>query len=243
MARKAITAHAYPQAWLSAATVTKPGVASQRAKAGYPRRLDHHNRLVVIVEGESDRVALQTLAARTGGGNAASVVPIGGAHAVRRYLSRLAAETPGTRVAGLCDAAQEGYFQRALEEVGLGAGLDRAAMARLGFFVCVEDLEDELIRALGPEEVERVIDAQGELRSFRSFQRQPAQVAVAVPAQLRRFMGTHAGRKAQYARALVQALDLAAIPEPLAGVVATRGTALLRIGSAIRTIPPGRPPT
>jgi hypothetical protein len=35
-------------------------------------------------------------------------------------------------------------------------------MERHGFFVCTLDLEDELIRALGIEAVERIIEAEGE---------------------------------------------------------------------------------
>jgi hypothetical protein len=189
----------------------------------------HPTSRLVIVEGASDQVALETLAARTGRsleGIDTSIVAIGGAHAIRRFLEQLVARDGNVRVAGLCDAGQEGYFKRALEGAGLGAGLDRDGMARLGFFVCVEDLEDELIRALGRTAVEGVIEAQGELRSFRSFQRQPAQADVAVEAQLRRFMGTHAGRKAQYARALVEALDLGRVPEPLRRVLAAAGTPL-----------------
>ena len=93
-------------------------------------------------------------------------------------------------------------------------------MEPLGFYVCVADLEDELIRALGPAMVEEVIEAQGELGSFRIFQRQPAQRPRTIEEQLRRFMGTRSGRKAQYARGLVEALDLARVPRPLDGVLA-----------------------
>lgn len=174
-------------------------------------------------------MALETLAARTGRDLAArgsTIESIGGAHAIRRFLEQLGARNGSIRVAGLCDAGQEGYFKRALEGAGLGVGLDRPGMARLGFFVCDEDLEDELIRALGPAAVERVIEAQGEMRSFRSFQKQPAQSGVQLDRQLRRFMGTHAGRKAQYARALVEALDLHRVPEPLRQVLDAAGTPL-----------------
>jgi hypothetical protein len=52
------------------------------------------------------------------------------------------------------------------------------------------------------------------------MQRQPAQRGRTVEAQLRRFMGTHSGRKLKYARLLVEALDLDAVPRPLDGVLA-----------------------
>jgi hypothetical protein len=86
--------------------------------------------------------------------------------------------------------------------------------------VCIADLEDELIRALGVTGVERIIETQGELRSFRLLQRQPAQRGQSPQQQLHRFMGTHSGRKSQYARLLVSALDLARVPWPLDRVLA-----------------------
>jgi hypothetical protein len=101
--------------------------------------------------------------------------------------------------------------QRALEELAE----DIAGMERLGFYICVADLEDELIRALGVTSVERVVDAQGELRSFRTFQKQPAWHGRPPAEQLRRFMGSGGTRKIRYARLLVEALDLADMPRPL----------------------------
>ena len=92
-------------------------------------------------------------------------------------------------------------------------------MEKLGFFVCVADLEDELIRSLGVAAVERVVDEQGELRALRTFQKQPAQQGVATDQQLRRFMGTKAHRKARVAPLLVNALDLDKVPRPLDAVL------------------------
>jgi hypothetical protein len=66
-------------------------------------------------------------------------------------------------------------------------------MESLGFYVCVADLEDELIRSLGTASVEQVIDAQGELGSFRTLQKQPAQQGRTDEDQLRRFMSTRGG--------------------------------------------------
>jgi hypothetical protein len=77
------------------------------------------------------------------------------------------------------------------------------------------DLEDEMIRALGPEAVEQVIAAEGEIGAFRRFQVQPAQDSRSVDAHLRRFMGTRAGRKIRYGTLLAAALDLGNIPSPL----------------------------
>ncbi len=86
--------------------------------------------------------------------------------------------------------------------------------------MCVADLEDELIRSLGAATVEGIVEAQGEIGSFRTFQKQPAQQGRPVEQQLRRFMGTRSGRKAQYAGLLVGALDLSRVPRPLDGVLA-----------------------
>ena len=86
--------------------------------------------------------------------------------------------------------------------------------------MCIADLEDELIRALGSAVVEDVIDAHGELGSFRIMQKQPDQRERTVDQQLRRFMGTRSGRKMHYARALVDALDLHRVPRPLEELLA-----------------------
>ena len=93
-------------------------------------------------------------------------------------------------------------------------------MEELGFYVCVADLEDELIRALGADSVEEVVAAQGDLRSFRTLQHQPAWQGRAREEQLRRFMGIGGRRKTRYARLLVEALDLRRVPRPLDGVLA-----------------------
>jgi hypothetical protein len=93
-------------------------------------------------------------------------------------------------------------------------------MEALGFFVCVADLEDELIRALGTAAVQEIIEVQGELGSFHIFQKQPAQRGRATEAQLRRFMGTRSGRKIRYATLLVDALELTRVPRPLDRVLA-----------------------
>ncbi len=94
-----------------------------------------------------------------------------------------------------------------------------ADLAAHGFFVCVDDLEDELIRALGVDGVETVIEAEGDLASLRILQRQPAQQRRTPEQQLHRFMGSKGGRKIRYGALLAAALDLEHVPAPLDAVL------------------------
>ena len=185
-------------------------------------------RSLVLVEGTSDRLAVETLARRRGrdlASEAVSVVPIGGAHAIAAFLERFGPPPLRPRLAGLCDAGEEGHFRRALERAGLGTGLTRVGMEALGFFVCDTDLEDELIRALGADAVERVLAREGDLASFRTLQKQPAWRGRPSVEQLRRFMGSGGSRKIRYARLLVEALEPEQVPRPLDGVLAHVGGA------------------
>ena len=171
----------------------------------------------MLVEGRSDQLALEALACRRGHdleAEGVSIVPIGGSKNFGKFLALFGPHGFDVRLAGLCDVGEVGDFRRGLKWAGLDADFES-----LGFFVCVADLEDELIRALGVEVVEQVVDDQGELRSFRTFQKQPAQQGVAADQQLRRFMGTKAHRKARVAPLLVKALDLDRVPRPLDGVL------------------------
>jgi hypothetical protein len=178
-------------------------------------------RTVVLVEGESDRLAVEALAGRLGrdlDAEGVAVVSMGGSKNVRAFVDRYGPRGAGLRLAGLVDEGEEGDVRRTLE--GPGSSLSRGDLEALGFFVCVRDLEDELIRALGVEAVERVVEAQGELARFRKLQRQPAWRGQPHDQQLRRFFGAGSGRKARVAPALVAELDLDAVPRPLAGLLA-----------------------
>jgi hypothetical protein len=173
---------------------------------------------VVLVEGVSDQIAVEALAARRGrdlGAERIVVLPTGGAHAFARYLRQFGPAGSGLRLAGLCDAAEENVVRRGLASAGFGSPATRADMERLGFGVCVEDLEDELIRAIGADRVEALIDSQGDLGSFRSLQRQPEWRNQPAEAQLRRFLGAGATRKLRYARLLAGAVELDRLPHPL----------------------------
>jgi hypothetical protein len=162
---------------------------------------------VVLVEGVSDRIALEALARRRGrdlAGEGVSIVAIGGAQAVGRVVEDL--RSTAVSIAGLCDAGEEALFRRA----GFGSNL----------YVCHADLEEELIRALGTGAVEAILEANGDLGSFRTLQKQAVWRSRPVEDQLRRFMGSGARRKARYAALLVEALDLDRVPQPLDGVLA-----------------------
>jgi hypothetical protein len=139
-------------------------------------------------------------------------VPIGGATNVQRFVQALGPLGLGVRLAGLCDVAELPHVRRGLARAGVAAGTGRGAD---GFYACDADLEDELIRALGTAAVERVVEAEGELVSFRRFQDQPAQRGRDLHAQLRRFLGTRSGRKVRYGALLVDALELDRVPQAL----------------------------
>jgi hypothetical protein len=179
-------------------------------------------RAVVLVEGTSDHAALDVLAARRGFDPASlgvAIVAIGGATNIARYLALYGPSGRDLQVGGLCDEGEAPALHRRLARAGFGADLTRQQWEALGFFVCERDLEDELIRALGVDAVEHVIEGEGELASLRIMQRQPAQRGRPPAEQLRRFIGTRSGRKLRYAQALAAALEPDGIPHPLAGIL------------------------
>ncbi|MBA4866895.1 ATP-dependent endonuclease [Streptomyces sp. PSKA54] len=166
-------------------------------------------RTAVLLEGLSDLAAFEALAARRGPDLAAEgvcVVPMGGAMSVGRYASLLGPPGLGLRLRGLCDEGEQRFYDR---------GWERAGAGHRGFFVCVADLEDELIRALGTARVEEIIQAEGDLRAWQTFLRQPAHHGRPRHQQLRRFLGTKKGRKIRYGRLLVEALDPEQVPAPI----------------------------
>jgi hypothetical protein len=162
---------------------------------------------VVLVEGITDRIALESVAAKLGRDLAregVEIVPIGGAQAIRRA----AAGYEGHRLVGLCDAGEERWFRRVLGDAA---------------HVCTLDLEDELIRALGVGRVEDVLAAEGDLETFRNFQNQPAWRGRPVEAQLRRWFQASARRCSRYPPLLLAAIEPHEIPQPLVEVLDAAG--------------------
>src|SRR4051794_25680036 len=100
--------------------------------AGQPLSLHCDDlRVLVVVEGGSDQIAVEALAERRGIDLAAArirVTPLGGAHRIGRFLEELDARD-GLGLACLCDEREAPVFRSALERTGFDASL----------YVCVED--------------------------------------------------------------------------------------------------------
>ena len=183
-------------------------------------------RTVVLVEGESDRLALAAAARRLGvdlAGSSVEVRSMRGITNLRKHLAELAESPERLRILGLYDANEVEQVVRALAAVGMmrPAPGGPGALESLGFYGCVGDLEDEVIRAAGSAEVERSLAAAGDLAKFRTFQGQPAQRERSIEAQLHRFAGTASGRKAGFAVDIIERIPIERMPRPLVALIET----------------------
>ena len=166
-------------------------------------------RCVLLVEGASDHRALEVAADRLGldlGAAEVTVVVMNGITNLPRHLREL---PDGVRVTGLYDGAEGRYVRTILDRLGRTEP----------FFACDGDLEQELIRALGPERVIAVIAEAGETGPWEVLQRQPFHRGRDRADVLYRFLGTKSGRNQRYARLLTEAMTPEEIPAPLAGVL------------------------
>src|SRR5436853_7313861 len=115
---------------------------------------------VVLVEGTSDRLAVETLARRRGRdlqAEGVAIVPMGG----YGNLPRLLGQYRDVRLAGLYDVGEERHFLRALRCD------DRGELEAVGVYACTRDLEDELTRAVGQGGMARVLAGAGDVRAVR----------------------------------------------------------------------------
>ena len=169
-----------------------------------------HVEAVVLVEGESDKAAIETLAVRLGrelASEAVSIVVMGGASPLTDHLEDLVVRRQYQGlIAGLVDIGETRDLDRGLSQVGL---------PRDGFFICDPDLEGEMIRALGPGAIEAIFQEQGELGRFRTFQNQPQWRGQPIEEQMHRFFGTKSRRKLRYGSLLAEAVPMDQIPVPL----------------------------
>ena len=174
-------------------------------------------KVTVLVEGRSDAAVVGSLFAHHGLADAELIV-MDGITNIERQLALLSADE-WVSVCGLCDLGEVGFVERALARRGMEVR-DRDDLARHGFFVCDTDLEDELIRALGADEVVAAVTELGELGRFRTFQNQPEWRDRTIEDQLHRFAGSGSGRKLRLAEALAARLTPTSTPKPLRRLVA-----------------------
>lgn len=190
--------------------------ATVDASAAALERVDDATTLV-LVEGVSDLIALESVARRLGLDLEASgvvVVPMGGAQAISRFFAEFGPHgARPRRLLGLCDVREAGHVRRAVARSvpGQATGPGEA----LELFVCDDDLEDELIRACGTELVEEVLAASGDLDAFRTLQHQPAWRDRPLDRQLHRWLRAGARRHLRYSTLLVDAADVHRLPRPL----------------------------
>lgn len=173
---------------------------------------------IVLVEGVTDELALTLSARRVGrdlGADGVSVLPINGAHAISRFLPRLATEQPTAKIAGLYDVGEEAIIRAALGRAGHGPELDRDGLEAIGFFACSVDLEDELIRAAGEGLMATLIQREGDAQPWHAFREQPAWQGRPVDQQLQRFIRSVSERNSRYVRAIVEAIDPSLLPRPI----------------------------
>jgi hypothetical protein len=180
-----------------------------------------HVGTVVLLEGPSDVAAVRAVTATCGvtdSLNRYQLVDMGGVTNIRRHLAAFRTASMPVRVIGMCDAGEARFFARALQLNGEGRDHE-ADLAEHGFYVCVADLEDELIRAMGPERVVGVLGRLGLGGRLETFQRQPAWRDRPLHEQLHRFAGVASGRKTLLARALAEGLAPDEVPAPLRRLV------------------------
>lgn len=163
-------------------------------------------RRLALVEGVSDVLAVNELGRRLGAADGLTVEEMGGAHAAGRVVAtRIAAGWRADAVTVLVDAGEAEHVRRVVAE----------AASAVRVLVCDRDLEDELVRALGTDVVEVLLERHGDLRAFRTLQRQAPWAGRPVPDQLRRFFGAGASRKLRYAKIMASEVSLDAVPDVL----------------------------
>ena len=100
-----------------------------------------------------------------------------------------------------CDFNERSYFIEALPPDDV--------------FVCDPDLEGEFHDVLTSTEIEDAMDAEGELGSFRTFQKQREWRDQPYADQLRRWFAAGYRRKSRYARRFMVDTPIERLPRPL----------------------------
>jgi predicted ATPase len=173
---------------------------------------------IMFVEGPSDHLAILALAKKKNlslDSLGVSIVTLNGAGILTWYLKLFGPSGFGLSLCGLCDSDHLSEWSKVLEGAGLGTNLSQATMEAIGFFVCVRDLEDELIKALGLAKVIQIIDQIGDNGAWNIFCQQPKNKGLSQAEQLHAFLTK---RKVLYAPLLVSKLSTT-IPRPLEEVL------------------------
>src|SRR5262249_13982603 len=105
-------------------------------------------RTLVLVEGDSDAGAVRTLAAILGcdlGLRRIKICSAGGVTNFSQSLAGFVRTHPNAQFCGMYDVAEQRHVRRALASASVAIAADES-LERFGFFACVADLEEELIR-------------------------------------------------------------------------------------------------
>jgi hypothetical protein len=108
-------------------------------------------RTLVLVEGDSDAAAVRALADLIGcdlGLHHIQIWSAAGVTNFSRVLADFVCTHPSADFCGMYDVADERHVRRALANAAIPVAAHES-LESFGFFACVADLEDELIRALG----------------------------------------------------------------------------------------------
>ena len=176
---------------------------------------------VILVEGPSDKLAIEAAADRLGinlDSEGLTIVALRGGGSIATFLGMFGPKGFDLRLAGLCDLDSQANWAGKLVDAGLAPEATTEACEEAGFFVCTKDLEDELISAVGVNEVHRVLQDHGDGSAFEKYAKQPKHCDKTMIDQLRGFLARR-GRKLRYAPILVDHLEASAIPPPLLGVL------------------------
>lgn len=126
---------------------------------------------MVFVEGISDYQALHIIAREAGrnlDAEGVAIVELNGGGTLKTLLEIFGPTGLDLTVAGLCDADYEVDWQQRLSGAGLPV-TDRQSMEAAGFFVSVQDLEDEIVSAVGTTAAQAVFANEGQAGAFHSF--------------------------------------------------------------------------
>jgi len=179
-------------------------------------------RSVILVEGPSDKLALQAAAEKLSkdlDSRGASIIELDGANTLATFLKLVGKTGFDLPIYALCDADKESLWRSTLQSAGYGTLETRADLEAFGFLVADRDLEDELIRALGVARVKAAITNEGDDSAWATFQKQGTQRGLPELEQLRNFIQVRTARKVQYAPVLVDLLQLHEVPNCLARII------------------------